>query len=264
MTKVFGHSVRKRFGQNFLHDNNIIHKIVAAIAPQKNQHVVEIGPGLGALTYALLPLVEHLDAIEIDRDLIERLTAAPAAKNKLQIYEQDALTFDFTTLGVTPLRLIGNLPYNISTPLIFHCLEQIPQIYDMHFMLQKEVVERICTAPNTSEYGRLSVMVQYYCTATSLFTVPATAFRPQPRVESAIIRLVPNAQRALNSAQELVFAQVVKQAFSQRRKTLRNVLKDLISEAEFSQIGIDPQARAQTLRVQDFIALTMIISARSI
>jgi 16S rRNA (adenine1518-N6/adenine1519-N6)-dimethyltransferase len=260
MSRVLGHTARKRFGQNFLHDNNIIQKIIQAINPLPQQHVLEIGPGLGALTYALLSKLDHLDAIEIDRDLSARLQADTAIQNKLCIHEQDALKFDFATLNKRPLRLVGNLPYNISTPLIFHCLAQSECFADMHFMLQKEVVERICAAPNTDAYGRLSVMVQHYCTPHFLFTVPASAFRPQPKVESAIVRLIPHQQRVLTVEQEIVFAQLVKQGFSQRRKTLRNVLKEFISATALATLNIDAGSRVETLTVHDFVAITQLIS----
>jgi 16S rRNA (adenine1518-N6/adenine1519-N6)-dimethyltransferase len=252
----YDHIPRKRFGQNFLHDKNIIHKIGLAIAPKLGEHIVEIGPGLGALTYELLTMVPTVDVIEIDRDLAAHLQQQAEFSGKLTIHCTDALAFDFTTLHKQPLRIVGNLPYNISTPLIFHCLDNLTLITDMHFMLQKEVVERMCAAPDTPEYGRLSVMVQYYCQTKMLFTVGANAFTPKPKVESAIVRLIARPERTLSASQEHVFQKLVKQAFSQRRKTLRNVLRDLVTDAQFIKAQIDPQARAETLTMEQFVALT--------
>jgi 16S rRNA (adenine1518-N6/adenine1519-N6)-dimethyltransferase len=256
------HTARKRFGQNFLHDKNIIDKIIRSIAPQNNQHLVEVGPGKGALTSYLIDSCQQLDVIELDRDLIPVLEAQFAQSSHFQIYNQDALKFDFSTLTDAPrtLRLIGNLPYNISTPLIFHFMASVELFQDMHFMLQKEVVERLTAAPGSKTYGRLSILVQYLCHASQLFIVPPGAFIPQPKIESAIVQLVPK-QRIINSEKlqhgkpaDLAF--IAKAAFSQRRKTLKNNLKRILSAEQIEDCEIAPTQRAETLSIRDFVALT--------
>lgn len=248
------HKPRKRFGQNFLHDQNIIAGIVAAIDPQPGQHIVEIGPGKGALTEHLLPLAHELEAIELDRDLIPILEEKLAPLGKLVIHQQDVLTFDFNQLEAEPqsLRIVGNLPYNISTPLLFHLMDFLPVIQDMHFMLQKEVVDRMCAMPSEKEYGRLSVMIQFYCHTEKLFTVPPGAFYPPPSVNSAIVRLIPRTQEAIADVDNASLSKIVKASFAQRRKTLRNNLKAYLSSQQIETLGIDPSCRAETLTIEDF------------
>ena len=247
------HRPRKRFGQNFLVSPGIVRKIVAAIAPQPDDHVVEIGPGLGALTEPLCALVACLHVVEIDRDLIARLRT-DFSPDKLVIHEGDALEFDFGSLG-NALRIVGNLPYNISTPLLFHLAGYAAQVRDMHFMLQKEVVDRMVAAPGGRDYGRLSVMLQYRFAMERLFVVPPGAFNPAPQVDSAIVRLLPHAAAALTARDDATFARVVMAAFSQRRKMLRNTLRALFTEQALTNLGIAPTARAEELSVADYIAL---------
>jgi 16S rRNA (adenine1518-N6/adenine1519-N6)-dimethyltransferase len=248
------HRARKRFGQNFLQDAHIISRIIDAIAPKANDNLIEIGPGLGALTDLLLQRLEQLTVIEIDRDLIAKLKERNL--KQLTIIEKDVLTVDFASLDKQHLRIIGNLPYNISTPLLFHLLRYHHLIDDMFFMLQKELVERITAPVNDKNYGRLSVMLQYYCETDYLFTVPATAFKPVPKVESAIIRLRPKKQRAVTANNEEAFTMIVKSAFAHRRKTINNNLKELISQETFASLGISPQKRAQDLSVADYVSLS--------
>lgn len=249
-----GHVARKRFGQNFLHDQGVIGQIVYAISPQPGQLLVEIGPGLGALTEPVAEQCGHLNVVELDRDLAERLRHHPTLANKLNIIEQDAMKFDFTTLvtGDAPLRVFGNLPYNISTPLLFHLFEYVAQIQDMHFMLQKEVVQRMAASPGSKAYGRLSVMTQYYCQAQTVVEVPPGAFQPPPKVQSAVVRLTPHRQRPYPETDIKTLNQVCAAAFGQRRKTLRNSLRELISEEQLIELGINPAARPETLPVSDF------------
>jgi 16S rRNA (adenine1518-N6/adenine1519-N6)-dimethyltransferase len=255
------HQPRKRFGQHFLHDMHIINKIVAAINPQREEHLVEIGPGLGALTHALLPLVSALDAVEIDRDIIPKLKASAEQYGHLIIHEADALTFSLATLGKEhPLRIVGNLPYNISTPLIFHLLEQLNCIKDMHFMLQKEVVDRLAAHPGNKIYGRLSVMVQYHCEVKKLFTVSPGAFTPPPQVDSAVVRLIPYPSPPHAAKNLHTLRTIVATAFGQRRKTLRKSLKTLLSPEHWSLLKIDPQLRPEQLSVADFVEMSNIIS----
>jgi 16S rRNA (adenine1518-N6/adenine1519-N6)-dimethyltransferase len=243
---------RKRFGQNFLHDQNIINKIISAINPQVNDAIVEIGPGRGALTFPILEIVKHLDVIEIDRDLI--LWWQDKHIDKLTIHPVDALEVDLCSLKHSNnLRVIGNLPYNISTPLLFHLFKHIGCISDMHFMLQKEVVERMVAKPGSRTYGRLSVMTQFYCDAQLLFTVSRHAFNPPPRIESAIVQLVPNKQ--YQHIHPVTLGKVVQQAFSQRRKTLRNCLKNWFSTEQLENLHIDPSARPETLGLPDYVRL---------
>ncbi len=249
-------SPRKRFGQNFLQDDNVIQKIIQAVHPTQQDRIVEIGPGRGALTLPVLELCRELHIIEVDRDLIEWWQSQKL--DRLVIHATDALKFDFHTLTNehaedNGIRLIGNLPYNISTPLLFHLMRFTNMITDMHFMLQKEVVDRIVSQPGSKTYGRLSVMMQYYCAVERLFIVSPGSFYPPPKVDSAIVRLVPHQQRADCDAQTL--SRIVKQAFSQRRKTLRNSLKNWISSDEISQLGLDPTARPETLPLDAFIKL---------
>jgi 16S rRNA (adenine1518-N6/adenine1519-N6)-dimethyltransferase len=250
------HRPRKRFGQNFLHDPAVIGKIVAAISPAGSEQLVEIGPGHGAITVPLLRQAGRLAVVELDRDLINPLQARCAGLGDLTVYNSDALRFDFCAIaGIAPLRVIGNLPYNISTPLLFHLLAQHRCICDMHFMLQKEVVERMAAMPGNRQYGRLSVMLQYRCEVTCLFNIGPDAFNPPPRVESAFVRLVPYASPLVQVNDEVVFEQLVRQAFSQRRKTLRNTLRGMLSVEAINALGIDPAARAETLSVSEFALL---------
>lgn len=252
------HIARKRFGQNFLHDRNVIQRIISAIRPLPGEPLVEIGPGQGALTRDLLRAAGTLDVVELDRDLINPLRATCAGLGELRIHNQDALRFDFCALvhGTARLRVIGNLPYNISTPLLFHLLQQAHCIRDMYFMLQHEVVERMIAVPGGRDYGRLSVMIQYRCAVQKLFHVGPGAFTPAPKVDSAVIRMVPHALPPVQVADEKVFDHVVRTAFSQRRKTLRNALKELLSDEKIRALGIDPGVRAERLSLQDFAALS--------
>jgi len=254
--KIQGHTARKRFGQNFLFDGQVIYRIIQAIRPEAQHIIAEIGPGLGALTEHLANSNCQLKLVELDRDLVSSLQLRYATSSNVQIYSADALSFDFRTLSQAPhsLRLVGNLPYNISTPLIFHLLEQADIIQDMHFMLQKEVVERLAAQPGNKNYGRLSVMVQYFCEVESLFGVSPESFRPAPKVESAIVRLTLRHSREDINPTEL--AALVKHAFAHRRKTLRNNLKTLLSAEQMLSLDIDPNARPETLSPQQFIALT--------
>ena len=254
------HTPRKRFGQNFLIDDGVVHAIVNAIRPQNGETVVEIGPGLGALTRPLLERLPHLHAVELDRDIIARLRKAWPPE-RLALHASDALKFDFGSLGAD-LRIVGNLPYNISTPLLFHLLEFAPRIRDMHFMLQKEVVERMVAAPATPDYGRLSIMLQRRFHMEWLLDVPPTAFDPPPKVESAVVRLIPKAAAEIPSLDEALFSRVVSAAFSQRRKTLRNTLSGLMRAEDFAALGIDPGLRAEALRVADYEAVTAYLAAR--
>lgn len=248
------HQAKKRFGQNFLVDEQIIADIVRAIRPEPDDNMVEIGPGLGALTRPLLKQLNKLHVVEIDRDIISRLkTDYP--QDKIVIHEGDALQFDFATLAA-PLRIVGNLPYNISSPLLFHFAGYTARITDMHFMLQNEVVERMVAKPSTPEYGRLSVMLQYRFYMEKLLDVPPESFRPPPKVDSAIVRMIPRPVAEMQVHDEARFALIVSAAFSQRRKTLRNTLKSYLAESDFAQLGIDAQLRAENLGVAEFARIT--------
>jgi 16S rRNA (adenine1518-N6/adenine1519-N6)-dimethyltransferase len=255
------HLPRKRFGQHFLTDRAAVDRIVAAIAPAPGDRLVEIGPGQGALTAPLLERVNRMDAVEIDRDLAAAL-AQRFPGERLCLHAADALAFDFCALG-TALRVVGNLPYNISSPLLFHLAQQSACLRDCHFMLQLEVVERMAARPGGRTFGRLSVMLQYRFAVEQLFRVPAGAFRPAPKVESAVVRLVPQPAGAPRARDEGRFASLVAGAFSQRRKTLRNALRPWLSEAQIAQAGIDPGARAETLAVADFVRLADLIPVRA-
>lgn len=253
------HIARKRFGQNFLVDDGIIDGIISAINPRHDDLLVEIGPGLGALTLPLMARLEHLHVVEIDRDLIARLRTAHAPQ-KLTIHEGDVLEFDFAGLG-HDLRVAGNLPYNISTPLLFRFAEFAGHIRDVHVMLQREVVERMVAAPGDSEYSRLSVMLQYRFDMEMLIEVPPESFDPAPRVDSAVVRLMPFSTLPHPARDENVFSSVVARAFSQRRKTLRNTLKGVIADAGFVRLDIDAGARAQELSVADFVRIADAVTA---
>ena len=249
------HIPRKRFGQNFLTDQSVLHDIIRAINPQPEDTMVEIGPGLAAMTRLLLESLRQLHVVELDRDLVARLkkTFDP---NRLIVHEGDALQFDFGAIPVangSRLRIVGNLPYNISSPLLFHLAEMAPRVCDQHFMLQKEVVERMVAEPGSKTYGRLSVMLQWRYHMELLFVVPPTAFEPPPKVDSAIVRMIPIAQPLACDATKL--EQVVTQAFSQRRKVIRNCLAGLFTENALIDAGIDPQARPETVPVEQFVGL---------
>ena len=247
------HIPRRRFGQNFLVDQGIIGAIVGAIDPRPDDTLVEIGPGLGAITRPLLQRVACLHVVEIDRDLIARLkTQYPP--ERLCIHEGDALAFDFASIGQR-LRLIGNLPYNISTPLLFHLADYAAQVQDMHFMLQKEVVERMVAEPGDGDFGRLSVMLQYRFWLEWLIDVPPESFDPPPKVQSAVVRMIPKPPEALCAKDEARLASVVQQSFSQRRKMLRNTLKGVLDDAGFAALGIDPTLRPEDLGVDDYVRI---------
>ncbi|HEY4369231.1 MAG TPA: 16S rRNA (adenine(1518)-N(6)/adenine(1519)-N(6))-dimethyltransferase RsmA [Steroidobacteraceae bacterium] len=254
------HRARKRFGQHFLHDQRVIGGIVDSIDPQHGDRVVEIGPGLGAITLPLLQRLEHLDAVEIDRDAIRHLRNATAGNDALAIHEADVLDFDFGSLrgDGPPLRIVGNLPYNISTPLLFRLIRQREHIQDMHFMLQKEVVDRMAAAAGDDHYGRLTVMLAPWLQVAPLFDIDAGAFRPPPRVTSTFVRLTPHATAPFQTPQR--FAAVVGAAFSQRRKTLRNSLKSLLSEEQIRAAGIDPSARAEVIPPAGFAQLAALVA----
>jgi 16S rRNA (adenine1518-N6/adenine1519-N6)-dimethyltransferase len=244
---------RKRFGQHFLHDRGVVAKILAAVDPRRGDDMVEIGPGLGALTAPLLERVDRLHVVEIDRNLARHLRGAHPP-DRLAVHEGDALEFDFGALPAG-LRVVGNLPYNISTPLLFRLAAFAPRLRDLHFMLQKEVVERMVAAPSTSAYGRLSVMLQYRFEMAKLFDVKPGAFRPPPKVDSAFVRLTPLPAAALGARDEAALARVVTAAFTKRRKQLRNALADVIGEAALRTLGIDPQLRPENLSVADYVAI---------
>ncbi|MDD5227358.1 MAG: 16S rRNA (adenine(1518)-N(6)/adenine(1519)-N(6))-dimethyltransferase RsmA [Methylococcales bacterium] len=260
------HQARKRFGQNFLHDHNIINNIIASAMIQSGQHWVEIGAGQGALTEPLLKKVTHLDVVELDRDLVTWLEYKFATQTNLKIHSADALRFDFAALAPEgeKLHIIGNLPYNISTPLMFHLLETTDCVADMIFMLQKEVVNRICAMPNGKSYGRLSVMMQYYCATEWLFDVPPESFNPVPQVMSAMVRLVPYSKPPVEVDDVQTLSKLVTEAFSQRRKTLRNSLKKSLSETEITELGIDANLRAENISLSDFALLANALSRKPI
>jgi 16S rRNA (adenine1518-N6/adenine1519-N6)-dimethyltransferase len=254
------HVARKRFGQNFLHDTFVLEGIIAAIAPQAGDTMVEIGPGLGAMTALLIKSLDHMHVVELDRDLVVRLqkSFSPA---KLTIHAGDALKFDFSQIPVPAgkkLRVVGNLPYNISSPLLFHLAEIAPLVQDQHFMLQKEVVERMAAEPGSKTYGRLSVMLQWRYAISLLFVVPPEAFDPPPKVESAIVRMIPLA-KPLQCDQATLEAVVLK-AFSQRRKVIRNCLAGMFTEAQIVEAGIDPTARPEAVGVAQYVALANLLS----
>ncbi|MFZ2266846.1 MAG: 16S rRNA (adenine(1518)-N(6)/adenine(1519)-N(6))-dimethyltransferase RsmA [Azonexus sp.] len=252
------HVARKRFGQNFLVDQGIIGAIVSAIDPQRADRVVEIGPGLGAITEPLMARVDHLHVVEIDRDLIARLKKQHT-RERMSIHEGDALAFDFASIG-QDLRLVGNLPYNISTPLLFHLAEYVDVVRDMHFMLQKEVVERMVAEPGTADFGRMSVMLQYRFYLEWLIDVPPDSFDPPPKVQSAVVRLIPKPVSELNAKSQEKLAQVVQTAFSQRRKMLRNTLKTLLADDDFAKLSIDSTRRPEDLSVDDYVRIANYLS----
>lgn len=250
------HRARKRFGQNFLHDRGIIERLLRTIAAQPGEHLLEIGPGQGAITEGLLDSGASLEAIEIDRDLAAHLQSRFAARPDFRLHIADALRCNISALAHGPrsLRVIGNLPYNISTPLIFHLLTHAPVIRDMHVMLQEEVVDRLCAQPDTRDWGRLSVMVQYHCRVEYLFRVPPEAFSPRPKVTSAIARLVPHDTLPYPANNIDTLRQLVTRAFTQRRKTLRNALAPFFADG-WPIDSIDPARRPDTLSLAEFVAL---------
>ncbi|MEM7210229.1 MAG: 16S rRNA (adenine(1518)-N(6)/adenine(1519)-N(6))-dimethyltransferase RsmA [Pseudomonadota bacterium] len=259
--KAQEHHPRKRFGQHFLSDQSIIAQLVAAIAPRRDDCMVEIGPGLGALTHPLIKILKHLHTVELDRDLAARLRELARVSGQITVHEIDALAFDFASLHEDePLRIVGNLPYNISTPLMFHLLDSSAPIADMHFMLQREVVMRLAAQTNTRAYGKLSVMMQYQCEVDWLFDVPPQAFTPPPKVDSAVVRLVPRRTPPADVGDLQAFERLVHQAFSQRRKTLRNTLRPLLNVAQIQACDVDPGDRAESLDLQAFARLSRTLS----
>ncbi|EJL92599.1 dimethyladenosine transferase [Herbaspirillum sp. CF444] len=256
------HIARKRFGQNFLTDQTVLYDIISAIAPKKDDIMVEIGPGLAAMTSLLLESLDHMHVVELDRDLVARLQKQ-FSPQRLQVHSADALKFDFTSIPVPAgrkLRVVGNLPYNISSPLLFHLAELAPHVQDQHFMLQKEVVERMVAAPGGKAFGRLSVMLQWRYYMELMFVVPPTAFDPPPRVDSAIVRMIPLAQPL--ECDQAVLEEVVTKAFSQRRKVIRNCVAGLLTEADLVEAGIDPQARPEAVPTEQFVALANVLKKK--
>ena len=252
------HVAKKKFGQNFLKDSSIIHAIIQSIQPLQDDLLVEIGPGLGALTKPLLEKTKHLFAIELDRDIVNWMQNQ-YSKNNITIFNEDVLNFNFHQFD-KKIRIVGNLPYNISTPILFKCIEDIKTIADLHFMLQKEVVDRMIAAPSSSEYGRLSVMLQYYFAMEHLVHVPKESFDPEPRVESSFVRLIPYDNYPFVAKNIDQFGIIVKEAFSQRRKTIRNTLKNFMNANDFENIDINPQLRAENLSVSDFVKISNYLS----
>lgn len=260
-----GHLIRKRFGQHFLRDNYIIESIVSAIHPQPDQAMVEIGPGFGALTELMIKHVKCLQVIEIDRNLADQLANHPFMQHKLRIMQQDAMTVDFAALSCQigqPLRIFGNLPYNISIPLIFHLFNYTDAILDMHFMLQKEVVNRLLASPNNKAYGRLSVMAQYYCQILPVLEVSPAAFKPKPKVDSAVVRLVPYTTQPYPISDLGKLAKLTNLAFNQRRKAIRNSLANLFSVDQLADQGIDGMSRAENLSVEQYCRLSNLLVKR--
>jgi 16S rRNA (adenine1518-N6/adenine1519-N6)-dimethyltransferase len=261
---TFTEPAKKHLGQHFLHERGIIGKIVLAVDPQPGDRLVEIGPGQGAITFPLLDRHHALTVIEFDRDLIAPLTAAARAHGELTVIHRDVLEVDFTALaaeGDGQIRLVGNLPYNLSSPILFHALDHAAAIRDMHFMLQKEVVDRMAAAPGSKVYGRLSVMLQAYCAVTALFKVPPGAFRPPPKVDSAVVRLIPRPPEQIGIVDARRFAQVVRAAFGQRRKTLRNALQGVADSAQIEAAQLRPDARAEQIDVPGFVRLANVVAA---
>lgn len=260
------HKARKRFGQNFLIDHGIIRDIVRAVHPHKDDVIVEIGPGKGAITQLLADSCDNLSVIELDRDLVPWLKVKFEKHPNFQLFQADALQFDFAQLvkDDKPIRIVGNLPYNISTPLIFHLLSYSTQVSDMHFMLQKEVVKRMAAQAGDSAYGRLGIMVQYYCAVENLFEVPPTSFDPAPKVDSAIVRLVPYKELPHRATNIKTLEKLVNVAFQQRRKTLRNALKQLLASDIIEQLPIDTSARAEEISLADYVATSNLLDSLSL
>ncbi|WP_457913484.1 16S rRNA (adenine(1518)-N(6)/adenine(1519)-N(6))-dimethyltransferase RsmA [Candidatus Gillettellia adelgis] len=253
-----GHCARKRFGQHFLTNQLIIDSIVAAIRPQPKEAIVEIGPGLGALTNPIGSHIDHLIVIELDRDLVARLTNHSLLKDKLTIYHKDVMMVNFFEIAKKagkPLRVFGNLPYNIATPLIFHLFRYTQVIHDMHFMLQKEVVNRLIAHPNSKTYGRLSIMAQYYCKIIPVLEVPPTSFTPEPKVDSVVVRLIPHSVIPNPVDDVCMLRRITTQAFNQRRKTIRNSLNNLFTPTQLIALGLDISLRAENLSVVQYCQL---------
>lgn len=260
--KGFKPEAKKHLGQHFLHDGGIIAMIVQAVDPKPGDHLVEIGPGQGAITFPLLDRHGELTVIEFDRDLIFPLTDGARAHGTLEVIHRDVLTVDFTALAnEDKIRLVGNLPYNLSSPILFHALDHAAVIRDMHFMLQKEVVDRMAAGPGSKVFGRLSVMLQAYCQVIALFDVPPGAFRPPPKVDSAVLRMIPHAPDKIGIVDHALFARVVRDAFGQRRKTLRNALSQVCDGAAIEAAGLRPDARAEQIEVADFVRLANALAA---
>jgi len=264
------HQAKKRFGQNFLHDGSVIDRIVSSIRATEADNIIEIGPGLGAITRQLLPITKKMNVIELDRDIIPKLIFNCDGLGELVIHQTDALKFDYDQLCTsesedgTPskinlMRIVGNLPYNISTPILFHLFEYASKIKDMHFMLQKEVVERMVAKPGSRTYGRLSVMTQSFCDTRMLFIVPPTAFTPEPKVESAIVWLAPRKEK-LDIQDRKLFAKVVAEAFNQRRKTLRNAWRKRIEAEDLESLGINPTLRPENISLAEFVKVSNFLS----
>ncbi len=261
MRPDFFHRPRKRFGQNFLQSPHIVQQIISAIHAKPDDNLVEIGPGLGVLTKPLLAQVDHLDIIEIDRDLAAELASALGHSQKLTIHVQDVLQFDFNIFGTKKIRIVGNLPYNITTPLIFHLFKFETFIQDMHFMLQKEVVDRLCAEPNSKDYGRLSIMTQYHCAAEYLFSVEPSAFNPPPKVNSAFVRLIPR-PFPIKATNTTVLQTITRDAFNLRRKTLSNAFKPYLTAPDFTNLNLNPLLRPENLSVADFVKISNYIDNR--
>ena len=260
------HKARKRFGQNFLIDHGIIREIVRAVHPQKDDEIVEIGPGKGAITQLLADSCDNLSVIELDRDLVPWLKVKFEHHPNFQLFQADALQFDFAQLikNERPLRIVGNLSYNISTPLIFHLLSYASRVQDMHFMLQKEVVKRMAAKAGDSAYGRLSIMVQYYCAVEDLFDVPPTSFDPAPKVDSAIVRLTPYAQLPFVANNIKSLETLVNVAFQQRRKTLRNSLKQLLSAEQLETLPVNLQLRPEDITLEEYVTMSNLLGELSL
>ncbi|MEE4245378.1 MAG: 16S rRNA (adenine(1518)-N(6)/adenine(1519)-N(6))-dimethyltransferase RsmA [Kangiellaceae bacterium] len=263
--KPIHHTAKKRFGQNFLHDPTVISRIVNTIQPQPGDNIIEIGPGPGALTQPVLKKVGKMRAVELDREVIPKLKMFCLGDGQLDIIQADALTVDFSSFAESDgsLRVIGNLPYNISTPLMFHLFTMRNSIKDMHFMLQKEVVDRLVASPGSKSYGRLSIMAQYYCRAEFMFLVKPGAFNPPPKVDSAIVRLTPHPADNSPSTNVELMNKIVTSAFSLRRKTIRNSLKQYLTESDFAQLQLNSKERAENLSLDDFIKITDFLSSKN-
>lgn len=256
-----GHKPRKRFGQNFLVNQEVVAQIMRVILPQKSDHIVEIGPGLGVLTQCLVGRVGYYDAIEIDWDLVHKLKLVYGEEKSFHLHCADALTFDLHSLlqGTEHLRLIGNLPYNITTPLLFHVMQYAAIVEDMHFMVQREVADRLVASPGSKTYGRLSVMMQYYAQVEKVFDVAPTSFAPSPKVYSSFIRLIPFKTLPFAANNQENFATIVQTAFNQRRKTIHNSLKEWVTEQQWQEMAINPQLRPEQLSLEQFVMISNII-----
>lgn len=262
LKKGIVHKPRKRFGQNFLHDQSVINRIIEAINPCLNDRLVEIGPGQGALTEPLAATGALLDCIELDRDLAKYLRQHYAENSQVTVYEKDGLKFDFAELAPArgSLRIVGNLPYNTSTPMLFHLMKYQELIKDMTFMLQLEVVQRMTAKPGNKNYGRLGLMLQYFCEIEHLFNVPSAAFSPKPKVVSALARLTPHSQLPIVAKDVNCLQIVIRTAFNQRRKTLKNSLKSIVSEETLNKLPLDGSLRPENLNLRDYVIISDAIS----